>query len=154
MTAFWMTAVLALTAVVAGVMLGATVTSEPLLGMLQPEAYVRAKQFVESRVDPLMPILVVISAVAEVVSAVLAPRTAVRVPAILACLATVAIVVISQRVNVPINRWVARLDPGSLPPDFAQRDPRRRWRHAHLARTVLALAAVLANLVAAAKLTP
>lgn len=153
MAAYLIATALAVCGTVNGLMLHGAISSVPRLGPLSPEAYVRAKQFSGPRLDPLMPILVCLSAVLDFAGAVLAPTTAVRVPALFACAAALAVIVISQLVNVPINRWVAAMDPDRLPADFAARDPRPRWRRAHLLRTVLTGAAVLANLIAITALT-
>lgn len=136
-------AALTVSAVVAGVMLGAALSAEPVLGTLPPDGYVRAKRFLAARMDPLMPICVAGGAVLDLVSALLADGTA-RAGAIAALVLTLALIGVSQIANVPINRWVLRLDPDDLPADWP--DPRRRWDRWHRARTALALLATLADL--------
>lgn len=134
---------LTVSAVVAGVMLGAAISAEPVLGTLPPDGYVRAKRFLAARMDPLMPISVGACAVLDLVSALLTGGTA-RIGAIAALVLTLALIGVSQIANVPINRWVTRLDPDDLPADWP--DPRHRWGRWHRARTALALLAVLADL--------
>lgn len=136
-------AALTVSATVAGVMLGAAISAEPVLGTLPPDGYVRAKRFLVARMDPLMPIGVGCCGVLDLVSALLVDGTA-RVGAIAALVLTVALIGVSQIANVPINRSVLRLDPDDLPADWT--DPRRRWDRWHRARTATALLATLADL--------
>jgi uncharacterized membrane protein len=138
---------LATSAIVAGVMLGAAVSSEPLLVTMTPREYVLAKQFAGPRLDPLMPVLTGLSALLALGASVVAPAPA-RLPAAAAVLATVAVVAVSATRNVPINRWVAGLDPDRLPDDWPAVDPRERWRRWHLVRTALTVGAVVANTIA------
>jgi len=138
---------LATSATVVGVMLGAAVSSEPLLVTMTPRDYVLAKQFASPRLDPLMPLLTCLSGLCDGV-AVVAVSAQARVPAALAVLGIAAVLAVSVARNVPINRWVAGLDPDRLPHDWPAVDPRGRWRRWHLVRTALAAGAVLANTVA------
>lgn len=51
--------------------------------------------------------------------------------------AFIAVAVLSEAINVPVNRWAAKWSGPDVPSDYAPR--RRRWERAHLWRTVLAL---------------
>ncbi|WP_018681834.1 anthrone oxygenase family protein [Actinokineospora enzanensis] len=141
------TLALAMSAVVAGVMLGAALASEPLLVTMAPRDYVLAKQFAGPRLEPLMPILTCLSWLCELGAAVAVPERA-RVPVVVAVLATAAVLAVSATRTAPINRWVAGLDADHLPADWAAVDPRARWRRWHLVRTGLICGAVVADAVA------
>lgn len=138
-------AALAVTGTVAGVVLGAAISVEPLLGTLPPEGYVRAKRFLVPRMDPLMPIAVGCCGLLDLAGVILAGGYA-RSFAGVALAGTVALMGVSQIANAPINRHMLRLDPDDLPPDWT--DPRPRWLRWHRLRTALALLAVVADAAA------
>lgn len=116
----------------------------PLLLRLPPEQYVVVHKFLVSRFDPFMPISLLSAVGADAVSTVFAPNWQhawlAAVGGILFC----AVVAVSVFKNVPINRWVATLDP-SDPPDLSRHDPRKQWSDWNLVRTTLALIGLLVN---------
>lgn len=124
----------------------ASLGGAPFLLQLPTAQYVPAHQFLVTRFDPFMPISFCIGLIADLILASAGDSTAAAkgLTSTAAVLLILALVV-SVTKNVPINRWVSRLDPGSLPDDFAQIDPRVRWRNWNLIRTALAVAALLAN---------
>lgn len=52
-------------------------------------------------------------------------------------IAFVGVAIISEAINVPVNRWAAKWSGGAVPADYADR--RGRWERAHLGRTLLAV---------------
>jgi hypothetical protein len=92
-----------------------------------------------------MPIVVLSCTTADVALAITAPESRGWYVAAVVLLASVSVV--SHFCNVPINRRVKTLDPDNIPADW--RDPRPLWRRWHTTRTVLALAALVMNAVAA-----
>ena len=98
------------------------------------------------KADPAMPILLVICGVA---AGAFAARThgPARVLAFVGAGLLASILVSSIILAEPVNSQFRRHPEGTVPPDAERL--RRRWRHFHLARTALAVAA-LACLVTAA----
>jgi uncharacterized membrane protein len=122
----------------------------PLLLILPTEQYVPVHKFLVTRFDPFMPISLCTALLADLILAVSASRQGAQYLAGTAAVLLIAAVAVSVTKNVPINRWVARLDPAALPADFASVDPRVKWRNWNLARTALAVVALLANVSAVA----
>jgi uncharacterized membrane protein len=129
----------------AGVLAGAVLGGLPLLLTLPVDRYVHAHGFFGTRYDPFMPICLIVTLVGDLVLSVLAPARAV-VPFAVAGLLAAAVVTISLTKNAPVNRWMAALNPEDLPADFE--DPRRSWSFWHRLRTVLAVVALVSNVVA------
>jgi uncharacterized membrane protein len=138
--------------IAAGMMLSTVVGVVPMFLTLNYPAYVRAVQFLWPRYDPLMPALTVTTAVLDVVLAASVAEPAARVPFAVGAVLMVVVIGISLLRNVPINRYVMRLDPDATPGDWAARDPRRRWRTWNTLRTALTVLALLAALAATAAL--
>jgi uncharacterized membrane protein len=117
----------------------------PLLLHLPTDRYVPVHQFLVKRFDPFMPICLVVSLLADVVLAVGGDKAGARTLAVVACACYLVAVVVALTKNVPINKWVYRLDPDDLPENWAAVDPRVRWRNWNIVRTCMALLALLAN---------
>lgn len=137
-------------AVTAGIMLSTVIGIVPMMLAVPYGRYVEMIQFLWPRYDPFMPIVHALTCVLNVVLAVVAPSAAQRTLFGAAAVTLAVVMAISVIKNVPVNRYVMSLDPQHRPEDWAQRDPRRRWRNWNLARTSLALAALAANAVGAA----
>ncbi|MCW6009759.1 DUF1772 domain-containing protein [Micromonospora sp. CPCC 205371] len=105
----------------------------PLLLTLSTKDYIPIHQFLVTRFDPFMPIALLTGLAADVVLAATAPNAAARGLAAAGATLLVAAVAVSITKNVPINKWVSRLDP------------RMRWRNWNLVRTALAVIALLCN---------
>ncbi len=138
--------------VAAGIMLSTVIGIVPMMVAQPYPGYVRMVKFMWPRYDPLMPALNGTALVLAVVAAVLAGDSPAR-PALVvvaALLATVMTISITR--NVPVNKFVSRLDPGVEPGDWARVDPRARWRRWNTTRTAIALAAFAANITATALL--
>jgi len=132
--------------VTAGVLFAVALSVLPALQAMPAERYVYAHQLIGKHWDPVMPIIVLSSAVANGVLALVAAPLMSYVDA-LAGVLLLGVSVVSHFCNVPLNRTVKGLDPERIPPDW--RDPRPVWRRWHLLRTTLALAALAANAAAA-----
>lgn len=132
--------------VTAGVLFAVALSVLPALQAMPADRYVYAHQLIGKHWDPVMPIVVLSSAVADVVLALVAPPPVSYVDAVAAVL-LLGVSVVSHFCNVPLNRTVKGLDPERIPPGW--RDPRPVWRRWHLLRTTLALAALTANAAAA-----
>jgi uncharacterized membrane protein len=117
----------------------------PLLLILPTEQYVPVHKFLVTRFDPFMPISLCTALAADLVTSVTATRAAARGLTGLAAFLLLVAVAVSLTKNVPINRWVGRLDPAALPADFDRLDPRVKWRNWNAVRTALAVGALLAN---------
>lgn len=133
---------------VAGGMMIAFLGGAPLLLRLPKEQYVPVHRFLVSRFDPFMPICLLTALVADLTLVATAPEVPVRALSATAAVLLVAAITVSLTKNVPINRWVAALDPDDLPADWESVDPRRRWRDWNAVRTALAAVALLFNALA------
>lgn len=138
----------------AGIMLSTVIGIVPMF-LAQPyDAYVRSVHFLWRRYDPIMPISNGATLALDVaLAAGLARDGSVRAGYITAAALLACVMTISITRNVPINRYVFALDPLAPPADWAQRDPRRRWRAWNLTRTALAVLAFAANVTALLQLT-
>lgn len=135
------------TALGSGVLFGVALANVPGFLALPPDAYVRAHQLFDRRYEPTMPALILSAAAADVLAAIVPGGPAQRAEHAGAALLLAAVTAISVRVSVPLLRGVRQADPDALPPDWA--DPRRRWRAWNLARTVLAVLALVITTIAA-----
>ena len=129
----------------AGVLAGAVLGGLPLLLQLPVDRYVHAHGFFGTRYDPFMPICLVVTLLGDLVLSLLAPSNAL-VPFAVAALLAAGVVGISLTKNAPVNRWMASLNPEDLPEDFE--DPRQSWSFWHRLRTVLAVVALVSNVIA------
>jgi hypothetical protein len=135
--------------IAAGVMLSTVIGIVPMTMALPYAQYVQTIRFLWPRYDPLMPTLNVTTFVVDSLLAFVAPTGHLfGLAAVL--LATVMVVSVTK--NVPINKYVTSLDTDTCPADWAERDPRMRWRNWNLVRTLLVLVALTINVVAAATL--
>jgi uncharacterized membrane protein len=131
--------------VVAGVLFAVALSVLPAMFAMPPEKYLYAHQLIGRNWDPTMPIIVLTSTLADVALAVILPRPGRWFFASGAVL-LLAVSIVSHFCNVPINRRIKALDPENLPVDW--QDPRPLWRRWHLARTILAIVALLLNAMA------
>ncbi|MFE0155617.1 anthrone oxygenase family protein [Nonomuraea sp. NPDC059007] len=136
----------------AGVMFSTVIGLVPWTMTLPYERYVQAIQFLWPRYDPFMPIVNVLTVIADILLAVTAPEAASRFLYGTAATLLTVVMAISVIKNVPINKYVISLDPAARPDDWGERDPRRSWRAWNLARTLIALLALGTNAVATATL--
>ncbi|MGW0520096.1 anthrone oxygenase family protein [Crossiella sp. NPDC003009] len=125
----------------AGVLFCVALSLVPMFLALPPRRYLAAHRLIGRHFDPAMPVIVLASAVADVLLAVLA--TGSRWWFALAAALLLSVSAVSHFGNVPLNRLVRQ--DREPPPDW--RDPRPRWRALNLVRTVLAALAFLVNAV-------
>ncbi|WP_092535743.1 anthrone oxygenase family protein [Amycolatopsis arida] len=142
--------VLTTSGVSAGVLVGTVLGGMPLLRTLPLERYVHAHGFFATRYDPFMPICLVVTAVGDVVLAVVAPVLAAAVLFGAGAVGAAAVSVISLLRNAPVNRRMAAMDPENLPADFV--DPRDDWCRWNTVRTACGVAALLLTAAGAAVL--
>ncbi|MBE1530513.1 anthrone oxygenase family protein [Actinomadura algeriensis] len=140
-------AVLVSSGLAAGVLFTHAVGVWPALQAMAPGQYVAAHKLVGRAYDPMMPIIVGSSVLADIVLAIVAGEGAARPLFAVSALFLVGVSVVSQTKNVPINRSVKALDENAVPADWA--DPRRRWGRWNLVRTGFALLAFVGNIAAA-----
>ena len=131
---------------VAGVLFAVWLSVLPGLFAMPPERYVYAHQVIGGRWDPTMPVLVLASAVIDLVLFVVGSGDRHWLFGA-AGLVLVGVSIVSHFCNVPINRQVKKLDAARLPADWW--DPRPIWRRWHQLRTGLSVLALLLNAIAA-----
>lgn len=136
--------------VAAGVMVSTVIGIVPMTLVLPYEQYVDFIRFLWPRYDPVMPIMHVLTLVCDVILAILSPGKPARFLFVVAALLLATVMIVSISKNVPINRYVTSLNAAECPPNWADRDPRLRWRKWNLLRTILAMLALVANVIAAA----
>jgi hypothetical protein len=134
--------------VAAGIMLATVIGIVPFMLAMSYSRYVETVSFLWPRYDPMMPILNVLVAGLDIVVASTARGPASPLAGVAGAL-LIVVITVSVAKNVPINKYVTALDPQHRPADWAQRDPRVRWRNWNLARTTLAVAALAVNVTAA-----
>lgn len=117
----------------------------PMLLALPVESYLPVHKFLVTRFDPFMPACLLTALVCDIGIAAVADNGGIRALAIVGVAVYVAVVVVSLTKNVPINKWIAGLDPAALPVDWDRVDPRDRWTKWNLVRTVLAVVALIVN---------
>ncbi|MEV7770814.1 DUF1772 domain-containing protein [Kitasatospora sp. NPDC086791] len=133
----------------AGGLMIASLGGAPLLLSLPVDRYIPIHQFLVTRYDPFMPLCMITAMLADGAAATFSDGPA-RGPEGVAAVLLLAAIVVSLVKNVPINKWVGRLQPGVVPPDWERIDPRVRWRNWNLVRTAFVVVALLANALATA----
>lgn len=136
-------AVLLGSGITAGVLFAVALSVVPALRVMPPSTYVYVHQLLGRNWDPTMPIIVLSSAVVDLVLAVRSTVPGASVLFGTAAILMVFVSIVSHFCNVPINRTVKTLDPATIPADW--RDPRVLWRRWHLLRTTLAIIALTVN---------
>ena len=131
---------------VAGVLFAVWLSVLPGLIDMPPDRYVYAHQVIGGRWDPTMPILVLSSAVIDLLLFGIGSGDRHWLFGA-AGVVLIAVSIVSHFCNVPINRQVKTMDAGRLPADW--RDPRPIWRRWHTLRTALSVLALLLNAIAA-----
>ena len=98
---------------------------QPVVARLDPVPQIRMQQGMLRTFGRVMPILLPLTSVLIVVTAVLAPGGAPRVLWVVAALAAVVLIAFTLIVNVPINKRTLTWDPEHPPDDW--QDVRSRW---------------------------
>jgi uncharacterized membrane protein len=135
-----------------GVMVSTVIGLAPMSLAVPYPTYVGTIQFLWKRYDPFMPIMNALACLVDVVLAVAVAGPSARLLFGAAGVLLAVVMTISVVKNVPINRYVMSLDPTVQPSDWAQTDPRVRWKNWNLLRTALAVLAFVTNLAAVAVL--
>ncbi|MEV5341290.1 DUF1772 domain-containing protein [Streptomyces sp. NPDC052676] len=130
----------------AGVLFGTQLGGFPYLASLPADRYVHAHAFFGQRYDPAMPICLIGTVVLDAALAVTAADATARTLFAVAGVLAAATALISVTKNAPVNRWMRTIDPDNLPEDF--RDPRREWGTWNRRRSLLTIAALVANCAA------
>jgi uncharacterized membrane protein len=128
---------------VSGVMFAVAISTAPALARMTPAAYLHAHKLLGRNWDPTMPVIVLTSIGLDVALAVITSTAAATALFAGAALSLAGVSVVSHLCNVPINRRMRDVDPAAVPADWD--DPRPVWRRWHLARTALAVLALLLN---------
>ncbi|MBV6696699.1 DUF1772 domain-containing protein [Kitasatospora aureofaciens] len=126
----------------AGGLMIAVLGGAPLLLSLPTERYIATHQFMVTRFDPFMPACMVAALLCDIALAVVVHPASNAVLFGLGALLLVGAMAVSLLKNVPINRWIATVDPQALPANWAELDPRVRWSAWNRVRTALVLAAL------------
>lgn len=140
--------VLSASGILAGVLAAVALGIVPAFMGLPPRQYIHVHKLVGQYFDRIMPPLVIGCTIADIVLAVVVSGWVRIALFATAAVTQVGVSLVSQLVNVPINRTVKSTDPLSVGHDWG--DPRARWASWHLARTSLAFCAVTANAAATA----
>jgi len=119
----------------------------PLLLALPADRYITVHQFLVTRFDPFMPVNLAIAFASDIIIAVTASTDGVRSLAATAAALYLAVMCVSLTRNVPINKWIAAVDPDAVPADWEEIDPRQRWSDWNRVRSGLAVAALLLNVL-------
>lgn len=136
----------------AGGLMIAVLGGAPLQFVLPVERYIPVHQFLTTRFDPFMPINLAGGFILDVVLLFVAPTPASRILCGVAGLFLISSMMVSLTKNYPINKWVAKLDPDNLPENWAELDPRVKWRNWNAVRASFAVVALLANVTAVGSL--
>jgi uncharacterized membrane protein len=120
----------------------------PMLLALPVDSYLPVHKLLVGRFDPFMPICIVSALLSDVALAVSAPTGVTHTLAAAGAVLYLCVMSVSLTKNVPINRWIATLDPAHPPADWHRIDPRVKWRNWNLVRTTLAVLALIVNVAA------
>jgi uncharacterized membrane protein len=132
--------VLAGSGIAAGVLFCVALSVVPAFRGMEPEQYVAAHRLIGKNYDPVMPLTVLGTAVADAVLAIAGASVLFGLAVVL----LLGVSAVSHLANVPINRSVKTLE--TVPSTWD--DPRPRWRNWNLLRTGLAITALLVNAIA------
>lgn len=139
---------LVLTGLLAGVLFAVEIAVVPMLGRLAGPEFTVVHRLLDPGFDPLMPRISKVGLLAGIAAAILAPTLASSVLTWAAIAALVGVAVVSEAVNVRLNRVIDSWD-GDRPPEDWQ-PVRRRWARANRVRTLFAVASFLLAVLAAA----
>jgi uncharacterized membrane protein len=137
----------------AGVLIGSATGPVPLLQSLPPNRYVELHRMLARRPEPFQPICFATAVFCDLVLTVVVPSAAARLLLAAAAAFETGVIVVSKTRSNPIKRFATSFDPDNLPAEWTQIDPRQRWARWNLARTALAVAALVANVAAVSALS-
>jgi uncharacterized membrane protein len=137
--------------IVAGVFFAVAVSVLPTVQTQPADQYRNVHRKSGEGYHPVMPLVVIEGAVADLVLIFVTDGGTVRALFGVALLAMGGVQIISQFGNATINNRVHALDPADTPADL--QDPRRPWRSSHRLRTAFALTALAVIALAVALLS-
>jgi uncharacterized membrane protein len=120
----------------------------PMLLSLSVENYLAVHKSFIGRFDPFMPICICTGLVSDAILAITVPTLGARLLVAVGAGLYLSVLSVSLTKNVPINHWIVTLDPQRPPANWAEVDPRVRWRNWNLVRTTLAVLALAVNAAA------
>ena len=135
----------------AGILFGDRAGTSPVRPTLSDACFVQYRQGLHVHFVPLMPILMALCILSAVVTFALVRRQSKRASAyaLAAAVLSIAVLVLTRAINVPINQQLMTWTPASVPPDWLR--TWTPWEQAHTIRTAIALTAFIAQLCAAAR---
>ncbi|WP_250280687.1 MULTISPECIES: anthrone oxygenase family protein [unclassified Frankia] len=138
----------------AGLLAGALLAVEkaviPYFASLPAGRYVPTLTFLDDRFDPFMPWLARVKALVTIAAIVTAHSTASQVLFGAGLLCTAGVGIVSESINVALNRRIRSWDPGHPPPNWEA--VRRRWAWGNRLRLALAIAGLALDCAAATAL--
>jgi uncharacterized membrane protein len=132
---------------VAGTFFAVAVSVFPALMTMPPQQYVRTQRRLGEGYHPVMPMVVSSVLVGDVLLAVFTDSGQQRAVYVAAVGFFVAVPLISQYGNLPLNKAIQAADRNGVPEGW--NDPRPSWRRWHLIRSVFAFVALILNVLAA-----
>ncbi len=120
----------------------------PMLLSLSVENYLAVHKGFIGRFDPFMPICICTALVADIVLAITAPIATAHALLAVGAALYLSVLSVSLTKNVPINHWIVTLDPADPPANWAEIDPRVKWRNWNVVRTTLAVLGLVVNVAA------
>lgn len=132
----------------AGGLMIAFLGGAPLQFVLPVDSYIVVQKFLTTRFDPFMPICLVITILVDLTLAATTPVSPFRWLVAAGGVLVACAITVSLTKNFPINKFVRSLDPERLPENWADLDPRVRWRNWNAVRTTLTVTALLLTVTA------
>lgn len=126
----------------AGILFGVALANVPAFAVLPLNQYAGVHQVLDRHYEPTMPILVLLSFIADIGLAVASDCGGCRALFVVSAAALIGVAAVSQFANIPLLKPLRALDVNRIPADWP--DPRPAWRRWHLVRTSLACLALAA----------
>lgn len=123
-------------AIVVGGLVEVQFAEIPTFRLITPSEHIKIHQLLDLRMDRYMPQLTIISLLCSCVLLVLARDWNVRILFSFGILATLGVIFVSSRLNVPLNKKFRSWSKES-PTSFAHRKYLEDWCRYHLYRTIL-----------------
>ncbi|KNB51254.1 DUF1772 domain-containing protein [Streptomyces caatingaensis] len=142
--------VIVATGTVAGTFFAVAVSVFPALMTMPPQQYVQTQRRLGEGYHPVMPIVVSSVLVGDALLAVFADSGLLRAVYAAAVGLFLAVPLISQYGNLPLNKAIQAADRNGVPESWD--DPRPGWRKWHLIRSVFAFLVLILNVLTAAVL--
>jgi uncharacterized membrane protein len=141
------TVVIVASGTVAGTFFAVAISVFPTLMRMPPRQYVQTQRRLGEGYHPVMPVVVSSVLVGSVVLAVFADSGQLRALYIVSAGLFLAVPVISQYGNLPLNKAIQAADRDGVPEGW--QDPRPQWRRWHTIRSVFAFLVLVLHVLAA-----